>query len=162
MAEGAGWSVGYRDAAYQITADPGAGRIWSFTNFSGLGDYSLGVDLTVSAGLAGILLRFSDGENFIAFQIEPLSGRLNLEQRSSTRSTLLLNQANQAISSGDRAINRLAVRAIGNQLVLAINGAQVADLELTSPPLSERYGLIAIGGDTRVVARYSNLELRRA
>jgi hypothetical protein len=159
-AEGAGWSVGYINGAYQIVANQGVGRIWSFARYPGLGDHTLGVDMIADGGEAGMLLRFGGSDTYLSFVLLPAEGRWSLEQRLPGGSQVLAGDASPAISSATGAINRLAAAARGNRLVLAINNVRVFDQELTTPAPSDRYGLIGIGGANNVVALFSGLVLR--
>jgi hypothetical protein len=159
-AQGAGWSVGYIDGAYQIVANQGVGRIWSFARYPGLGDHTMGVDMIADGGEAGVLLRFGGSDTYLSFILVPNEGRWSLDQRLPGGTQTLAGDLSPAINTTLGGINRLAAAARGNRLVLAINNVRVFDQAFDTPPPSELYGLIAIGGATNVVALFSSLVLR--
>ncbi|NJL32660.1 MAG: hypothetical protein HC893_00890, partial [Chloroflexaceae bacterium] len=78
-AAGNGWSVGYTNGSYRITAVPGIGQIWSYrTVGTGAPLYSVGADVTVQNGSAGLMVNFLDAQNYVSFLIDPAAGTYEL------------------------------------------------------------------------------------
>lgn len=153
------WRVGYADGAYEIRAQGGQGNIWAYRTSPIGADMLLAVDVAVSSGQAGLLLRFNEAGRYLAFLVDPQAGTFRLEERTSQSLVVVVAAASPAIRPD--AENRLAARLEGAALELRINGFPVADLELGSPEPGPRYGLVAVadaGGE--VVARFTNLALR--
>jgi len=154
----AGWSVGYADNAYQIVAQPGYGYIWAYRTSPAGERFQVAVDVEVSGGRAGLMLRFSESGRYLAFMIDPAAGRFRLEDRTGRDAVPLIDAASPAlVASGP---NRLLARLDGDRIELRINGQRVADLARTSPTPTRRYGLLAVAGEGEVVARFSNLAIR--
>jgi hypothetical protein len=156
---GRGWSVGFAADGYQITAGDGAGNIWAYSTSPAGADYLIGVDVQVSGGLGGLLLRFRDGA-YLAFFINPDRGSYRLEQRAGAGERVLIEEANDAIAVGPAASNRLVARLEGENLALRINGQPTAELSLTAPPPSPLYGMVAVARGTGVTATFRNLSIR--
>jgi hypothetical protein len=157
---GNGWGVSASDGAYTITTDPGIGNIWAYRTSPAGDDLLIGVDVTVRHGGAGMILRFSDASNYLAFFVRPESQRLWLEQHSTGKTATLIDETPAAIRQGEDATNRLVARLAGNQIELRVNGQRIATLDLESPPPSPRYGLAAVAGGEPVKAVFHNLSLR--
>ncbi|PDV97257.1 J domain-containing protein [Candidatus Chloroploca asiatica] len=156
---GRGWNVGFAQDGYRITAVRGAGNIWAFNTSPAGMDYLIGVDLTVTGGAAGLMLRFAES-NFLAFFVEPATGRYRLEQRVNGNDNRLRDEAHPAIATKPQATNRLVARLAGLEVALGINGQAVATLVVEAPPPTSRYGMIALAREPEVVALFRNLSIR--
>ncbi|WP_129627674.1 J domain-containing protein [Candidatus Oscillochloris fontis] len=155
---GSGWSVGAGGGAYTITSQAGAGNIWVYRTSPGGAEMLMGVDVTVQGGEAGLIVRFTDRDNYLAFVVDPAAASFRLELRRAGRASTLLADEHPAILSGT---NRLAARLEDEEIILRINGQQVAELTLSDPPPSQRYGLVAVSGTrTSVEATFEDLQLR--
>ncbi|EFO81755.1 heat shock protein DnaJ domain-containing protein [Oscillochloris trichoides DG-6] len=155
---GSGWSVGAGGGAYTITSQAGAGNIWVYRTSPGGADMLIGVDVTVRGGEAGLIVHFTDRDNYLAFFVDPAAGSFRLELRSAGQASDLLTDNHPAIQSGT---NRLVARLEGEEIIFRINGQQVAELPLSDPPPSQRYGLVAVSGaGTSVEANFEDLQLR--
>lgn len=157
--QGAGWSVGYVPGAYRITATQGVGNIWAFNSSPAGANFLVGVDVEVSGGRAGLLLRSND-RNFLAYMVDPLAGSYQLLRSSGGRSTILIEAQHRAVIVGEGAQNRLAARLENDRISLRMNGDVVADLSLTDPPPTARYGMVAAATDAQVVALFRDLVIR--
>jgi hypothetical protein len=153
-----GWSVGFQEERYRITANPGVGPIWSYR--TGAGDVSVGVDVQARGGEGGLLLRFGDAQNYLSVSINPQQTSFRLEQRSRGLTNVLAGGQNPAINAGADAQNRLVARLNGKNVVVLVNGQMLAEVDVPTAPNSERYGLIAIGTDTAADVLFDNLEIR--
>ncbi|NTV62967.1 MAG: hypothetical protein HGA65_05455 [Oscillochloris sp.] len=120
----------------------------------------MGVDVSVAGGEAGLILRFSDEDTYLAFFINPVARSFRLEQHVAGTASTLLDKPHQAVRSGSSARNRIVARLEGEQLGLRINGQTVADLTLSDPPPAPRYGLAAVAGNSSVEAHFYDLSLR--
>ncbi|NCC31274.1 MAG: hypothetical protein EOM24_04515 [Chloroflexia bacterium] len=156
---GRGWNVGFAQDGYRITAVHSAGNIWAFNTSPAGMDYLIGVDLTVTGGAAGLMVRFAEG-NFLAFFVEPATGRYRLEQRVNGNDNRLRDEAHPAIATAPQATNRLVARLTGLEVALGINGQAVATLVVEAPPPTSRYGMIALAREPEVVALFRNLSIR--
>jgi hypothetical protein len=156
------WSVGYATGAYRISTSPNLGNIWVYRTLPGAGDLLIGVDVTVSGGAAGMLVRFTDGGTYLAFVIDPAAGAVRLEERIGGRVRNLVDLRSPAVQSGATASNRLVAVQRGDTLELRVNGQPIDTLTLNAPPRSDRYGLVAVAGATAVEARFTNLTIRTA
>jgi hypothetical protein len=156
------WSVGYTSGAYRISTSPNLGNIWVYRTLPGAGDLLIGVDVTVSGGAAGMLVRFTDGGTYLAFVIDPAAGAVRLEERIGGRVRNLLDLRSSAVQSGATTSNRLVAVQRGDTLELRVNGQPIDTLTLNTPPRSDRYGFVAVAGATAVEARFTNLTIRAA
>ncbi|MBX0328129.1 J domain-containing protein [Oscillochloris sp. ZM17-4] len=157
---GSGWSVASGGGAYTITTAPGLGNIWAYRTSPAGEDILLGVDVAVSGGEAGLVLRFSDAGSYLAFLVSPAERSFRLEQRVAGRVASVISERNLAVLSGVDASNRLVARLEGDQIELRVNGRQVADLTLAAPPPTSQYGMLAVAGAGPVEATFTKLSLR--
>jgi len=156
---GAGWRVGYQNGRYRVAVDAGYGTIWSFRT-APANDYSLGVDVSVTKGEGGLLLRFVDTRNFLSFSINPGQTSYRLEQHRGGVVNVLAGGQSEAIQAGADATNRLIVHLRGDYVELLANGQLLAQLDASGATNSGRYGLLAIGGSADAEVFFDNLELR--
>ncbi|GAB4441520.1 MAG: DUF2759 family protein [Chloroflexi bacterium OHK40] len=156
--QGGSWSVGFAPGAYQIRAQNGAGNIWAFNTSPAGENYLIGVDVEVTGGLAGLLLRYSEG-SYLAYLVDPLAGAFRLEQWIAGQTSVLAAETSPTVAL-DPAINRLVARVEGERLSLRINGQPVGDLDLATPAPTARYGMLARATDQEVVALFRNLAIR--
>ncbi|MBP1465118.1 J domain-containing protein [Candidatus Chloroploca sp. M-50] len=156
---GRGWNVGFAQDGYRITAVRSAGNIWAFNTSPAGMDYLIGVDVTVTGGAGGLMVRFAES-NFLAFFVEPATGRYRLEQRVNGSDNRLRDEVHPAIATEPQATNRLVARLAGLEVALGINGQAVATLIVEAPPPTSRYGMIALAREPEVVALFRNLSIR--
>ncbi|GAB4190868.1 MAG: hypothetical protein OHK0022_04080 [Roseiflexaceae bacterium] len=156
---GNGWSVGYSEGRYRITAVAGAGPIWSYRS-GAPGNLSLAVDMQVRSGEGGVLLRFADAPSYLAVILNPGQGGYRIEQRSGSGSTVLSSGTSEAIQSGADAQNRLNARLSGGTLRVLINDQSVASVDVSNAPTSNRFGLAAFGTNTAAEVLFDNLSIR--
>jgi hypothetical protein len=152
------WSVGFATGGYRITAQQGAGNIWAFNTSPAGEDGQIAVDVQVVGGIAGLLLRYTQG-SYLAYMVDPAAGAFRLEQWLGGLS-VLIDERHPAVATGDTATNRLVARLEGERVLLRLNGTPVADLTLASPPPTPRYGLLAAATADEVQALFSNLTVR--
>jgi hypothetical protein len=156
--DGRGWSVGYHDGRYQITADPGVGTIWSYRT-GPAGDVSYQVELQAS-GEGGLLLRFQDERNYLICTFDSVLGSYRISQQIDGVDAVLAEGQDPAIKRGAEATNLLETRLLGSQLQLFANGEPLTQITLKSMPDSPRYGFVAIAGDSTIEALFDNFEIR--
>jgi curved DNA-binding protein CbpA len=155
--ESQSWSVGYRDGRYRIAANAGVGLIWSYrTGPTGDASYAVDVQLT---GEGGLLVRFANEGEYLRCTITNDGGfRVGRAQAGSL--TILAEGRSQAINSGAQPSNRLEAHLRGDTLIFMANGQTLADVRVTAPPDSPRYGLVVVSEDTNSEAFFDNLEIR--
>jgi len=153
------WSVGFAPGGYRISAQQGTGNIWAFSTSPAGADGQIAVDVAVVGGLAGLLLRYTQG-SYLAYFVDPAAGSLRLEQWVGGSRSVLLETPSPAVRAGAGARNRLLARLDGEQVGLRINGVLVADLRVASPAPSPRYGMLAVATAAEVEALFSDLAIR--
>jgi hypothetical protein len=156
------WSVGYADGAYRISTQANLGNIWVYRTLPSGSDVLIGVDVTVAGGAAGMLLRFGDAGNYLAYVLDPASGAVRLDERLGGQTRNLLNVRSNAIQADSAARNRLVAVQRGTSVELRVNGQLIDTLTVNAPPVSERYGLVAVAGANPVEAQFFNLTIRAA
>lgn len=156
---GNGWVVGYQGERYRITANPNAGPIWSYRSGAPI-NAVIGVDVQITRGVGGIMLRFVDDFNYLSFTINPAQTSFRLEQISGGLANVLAGGQSGAISADPKANNRVVVRITRSRYQLFANDQLLAEGDLPPGPISNRYGLLVIGGDTAAVAYFDNVEIR--
>jgi hypothetical protein len=156
-----GWSVGYRDGAYQIAADEGVGNIWSYRTSPVGADFTVGVDVEVSGGVAGLLLRYIDGDSYLAFVIDPPTQRVYLDEKSGGRLRSVIDSSSSTMRTAPDAINRLVARLSGATVELFVNDQSSGAIDLPFFAEADRYGLLAAGRGNRAVALFRNLQIRQ-
>ncbi len=156
---GSNWSVGLTPEGYQITAAQGTGNIWVYNTASVESAYLVGVDVQVSNGLAGLIIRFTEPD-YLAFFVDPEAGRYRLVQYLGNRETVLIDEEHAAIVRGPQAVNRLVASLDDRQLALRINGQPVAELKIDAPPPAPRYGMVAVASGPQMIATFDNLAVR--
>jgi hypothetical protein len=159
--QGIGWSVGYVDSVYQITTQPGLSNIWSYrTAFEAGENFSLGADVQVINGSAGLIFRFLDSSNYLAFLIDQETGGYLFEQTSGGVRQVLAEGESEAINLGETAINRLVVRLNGPRTRVFINQQEVADATTEGTALTNQYGFVVNGPADGARAIFDNVEIR--
>jgi hypothetical protein len=160
--QGIGWSVGYANSAYRVSSTLGDANIWSFRTIYTVGpDFSLGTDVRVLSGSAGMMFRYVDAQNYLAALIDPAAGSYLLEQYSGGVRTVLAEGPSAALQQGAEAVNRLVVRLQGNRMQLFINNQPVADSTLDNVALSNTYGLLVNARDAGAAeALFDRVEIR--
>ncbi|PDW01985.1 J domain-containing protein [Candidatus Viridilinea mediisalina] len=159
ITSGRGWSVGLAANGYQIVAIDGAGHIWAYRTSPAGMEYLVGVDVQIEGGMAGLMLRFQERE-YLAFFINPQQGNYRLEQRLASGPNVLAEERSSAIKRGATAENRLVARLEGNTIALRINGQAIFERDLTTPPPSIHYGLVAVAQGSTCTATFRNLAIR--
>jgi hypothetical protein len=159
--QGFGWSVGYVNNRYRVTASAGTGHIWSYrTAFQIQGAYSLGVDVQVLSGDAGLIMNYVNEQNYLAFFVNPTSGRYLLEQRSGGTARIIADEPSEAIQQGPDAVNRLVAHLQSNQVQLFINGQSVLQTSVDGVTPTNVYGVVAYARDVGTAeAFFDNLEI---
>jgi hypothetical protein len=155
---GPGWQVGYQGQRYRIAANQGLGAIWSYRSAS-VKDYSMGVDLQVTNGEAGLLLRFLDANNYLSVSLNPSQTSFRVEQHDAGATNVIAGGQSEAVQVGAGAINRLVVRLSGNHLQILANGQPLTEVDAPGVPNSTRYGLLVLTNDSSVEAFFDNLEI---
>jgi curved DNA-binding protein CbpA len=160
--QGPGWSVGYTNGAYRVSSTLGEANIWSFRTIYTVGqDFSLGTDVRVLSGAAGLLLRYVDAQNYLAYMINPSEGSYLFEQHTAGVRSVVAEGQSEAIRPGNDAINRLVARLQGNRVQLFVNNEPVADTTLSSVALSNTYGLLVNArGTGSAEALFDRVEIR--
>jgi len=160
--QGIGWSVGYANSAYRVSSTLGDANIWSFRTIYTVGpDFSLGTDVRVLSGSAGMMFRYVDAQNYLAALINPAAGSYLLEQYSGGVRSVLAEGPSAALQQGAEAVNRLVVRLQGNRVQLFINNQPVADSTLDNVALSNTYGLLVNARDAGAAeALFDRVEIR--
>ena len=154
-----GWTVGYQGQRYHITINPGIGTIWSYRN-GPASDVSIGVDVQVTSGEGGLLLRFVDAQNYLSFSIDPQQTSYRLEQRSRGLTNVLAGGQSEAIKSGRDQQNRLIAQLTDDRIVLLANGQKLAEVDASTVANSSRYGLLGVSSiDTSANVYFDNLEI---
>lgn len=159
ITSGRGWSVGLAANGYQIVAIDGAGHIWAYRTSPAGMEYLIGIDVQIEGGMAGLMLRFQERE-YLAFFINPQQGSYRFEQRLASGANVLAEERSSAIKRGANAENRLAARLEGNTIALRINGQAILERDLTTPPPSIYYGLVAVAQGSTCTATFRNLAIR--
>jgi hypothetical protein len=155
--DGRGWTVGYTDGGYRITADAGLGPIWSYRTGPD-GDLSYAVDVQ-GVGEAGLLVRFMSENEYVIGVVDSGAGSYRVIQLRGGRASVLASGTSDAIQTGE-SMNRLEARLNGTALTLLTNGITVANVELGTVNDSPRYGLVVVGGANAANALFDNLEIR--
>lgn len=156
---GSVWQVGYQGGRYRVQGGAGSGPIWSY-RAAPQTDVSIGVDLQVTSGEGGLMVRFLDASNYIAIVLNPAQTSYRIEQHRGGAISVLAGGQTEAITPGVDAINRLVVRLQGAVMQVFVNSQQIADVAATDPPDTARYGLMVIARDTDAEAFFDNLQLR--
>jgi DnaJ-domain-containing protein 1 len=156
---GPGWSVGYQGDRYRITAAPGIGIIWSYRS-GNANDYTIGVDMQAMTGEGGLLLRFADGDNYLAYVVNPARQSYRLEQHSGGAVSVLASGGSQAIVAKPQAQNRLAARLEDGRVALFANGVPLGTFDASNAPYTPRYGLLAISGADPAEVYFDNMDIR--
>jgi hypothetical protein len=156
---GPGWRVGYQGRRYHIRSEAGNGPIWSYRTAPEK-DISIGLDIQVTRGEGGVLVRFLDAANYISLVINPSQTSYRIEQQSSGATNVLAGGQSDAIKLGGDAINRLVIRLRGNHIQVFANGEQIAEADANNAPDTLRYGLFVLAKDAPAEAFFDNLEIR--
>jgi hypothetical protein len=156
------WSVGYGNGYYRITATPGIGNIWSFrTAYGAPGDFSLAADVQVVSGEGGLVMRYLDAQNYLAFLVDPANGSYRLQQWSGGALSILAEGQSGAIQPGAQAINRLEARLQGAQVQLFINDQPVGEATASGVVQTQTYGMVAVANTVPLAeVLFDNLVIR--
>lgn len=153
------WQVGYAGGRYRIQGSAGSGPIWSY-RAAPQADASIGVDLQVTGGEGGLMVRFQDANNYLSVVVNPAQTSYRVEQQRRGNLSVLAGGQSAAINTGADAINRLVARVRGASVQVYVNGQLLADVAANSPPDSELYGLMVIAKDSDSEAFFDNLQIR--
>ena len=156
---GRGWRVGYDGNKYRIDAEPAYGFIWSYRS-GAAGKRSYAIDVQVTNGEAGLMLRFNNENSYMAFLIDPAQGSYRVVNKNSRTGQNLASGTSAAIQQNADAINRIEARLSGDQLDMYINDQLIDTVSISDVPNSTRYGLIAQANTGSAVALFDNLEIR--
>jgi cytoskeletal protein RodZ len=160
--QGNGWSVGYVDGVYQITTIAGIGNIWSYrTAYAAGPNFSLGSDVRVLNGQAGIIMRYVNEQNYLAFKVNPTNSSYVLEQWVAGVPSIIATGQSNAIQASPDVYNRLVARLAGNQVQLFINNQPVANETVFGVTPTNVIGVVAIAENVPVAtAFFDNIEIR--
>lgn len=156
---GKGWKVGYDGNQYRIEAEPTYGFIWSYRTGTA-GKQSYAIDVQVSNGEAGLMLRFNNENSYVAFLIDPAQGSYRVVNKNSRTGQNMASGSSAAIQQDPGAINRIEARLSGDQMDVYINDQMVDTISISDAPDSTRYGLVAKASTGSAVALFDNLEIR--
>jgi hypothetical protein len=156
---GPGWQVGYQGQRYRIAAAQGLGAIWSYRS-APVKDFSMGVDLQVARGEAGLLLRFQDANNYLSVSLNPSQTSFRVEQHDAGATNVIAGGQSEAVQLGAGVTNRLVVRLSGSHLQVLANGQPLTEVDAPGAPSSARYGLLVLTNDSAAEAFFDNLEIR--
>ncbi|HEU5090336.1 MAG TPA: DnaJ domain-containing protein [Roseiflexaceae bacterium] len=156
---GRGWSVGYAGNRYRVLAEPGFGTIWSYRTGPD-GNRSYAVDVQVSGGAAGLMLRFGGEGAYLVVDVDPATGRYRVLRDVGSAERVLASDLSDAIVTGADAVNRVEARLRGDQLDVLINNRAITSVDVSGLPDNPRYGLVATAGDTTAEALFDNLDIR--
>jgi hypothetical protein len=151
--------VGYQDGRYRISAQQGLGTIWSY-RASQAKDVGIGVDIQVTSGEGGLLVRYLDANNYVSVSLNPSQTSFRVEQHQGGAVNIIAGGQSEAIKPGAEAINRLVARLSGSRLQVLANGQALADVDAPGAPDSARYGLLVLSNDSASEAYFDNLEIR--
>ncbi len=152
------WSVGPRDERYRITAEALVGVIWSYRSVPA-SDIRMNVDVEVVEGEGGVILRFSNEQNYLIFTVAPQTGNFLLEQMRNGTPTPIAGGTRSDLRVPDGRF-RLDARLSGDQVRISVNSQIVVETDVPSLPAASRFGLAVVARDTRSEAWFDNLEIR--
>jgi hypothetical protein len=160
--QGNGWSVGYVNGVYQITTISGIGNIWSYrTAYAAGPNFSLGSDVRVLSGQAGVIMRYVNEQNYLAFKINPSTSSYVFEQWTAGAPLVIAAGQSNAIQTGPDVYNRLVARLAGNRVQLFINNQPVADETVFGITPTNVFGVVAIAENVpAATAFFDNIEIR--
>jgi curved DNA-binding protein CbpA len=156
---GTGWRVGYQRGRYHVRGDAGTGAIWSYRT-APADDASVGVDVQVTTGEGGLLVRFLDQANYLSITLNPSQTSFRIEEHAGNAVNVLAGGQSEAIGTGADTVNRLVARLRGDSLQVLVNGQQLADVQMSGAANSPRYGLLVFAKDSASEAFFDNLEIR--
>lgn len=158
--EGSTWSVGNSNGSYRITTRVGSGNIWSYNTAPSEPDFSVGVNVQVQGGAAGLLLHYTDRANYLAFFVDPVERSYWLERRVGGQVATLVEGSSPAIVSRDATSNRLVARLDNSTIQLFINNSLADEVTISDLSRSQLYGMIAVARTGNTVALFDDLEIR--
>jgi curved DNA-binding protein CbpA len=156
---GTGWRVGYQRGRYHVRGDAGTGAIWSYRT-APADDASVGVDVQVTTGEGGLLVRFLDQANYLSITLNPSQTSFRIEEHAGNAVNVLAGGQSEAIGAGADTVNRLVARLRGDSLQVLVNGQQLADVQMSGAANSPRYGLLVFAKESASEAFFDNLEIR--
>lgn len=161
--KGRGWEAEPFEGKYRITVHGNLIPIWYCRTAPKGPNFSLGVDVQVEGGAAGLMFRFVDSKNYLAFFVDPLNGTYQLQQWTGEQMKTLAEGESPAIKQTKEATNRLVAHLAGGDIRLFINEQLVKEVSPENiNQTSNDYGIIAIARKTyEVKALFDNLEIRR-
>jgi len=155
------WSSSYQDGGYLMQVDRRPGI--SYSGPLGSHDFWYGADVRITRGQAGLFFLIGRPNDFYRLLID-IEGHSQLEwQQVGVSQPLIAWAASGALRRGEGAVNRLAIRRIGDELALYANGQLLNRYSL--PPgntLESRIGLaldVPEGGRSGL-AWFDNLVVR--
>jgi hypothetical protein len=142
-ATGDTWSTRYADKRYLLQAQAGGDAAWSYRPVE-QSDIVVTADIEVLSGRGGIMLRYLNESDFVAFVIDPTTQTYALLQRQGASFTELTTGTSPAIKTGANANNQLEASVVGQTVAMTINGNVVTEQFIEQIANSARFGLIAI------------------
>lgn len=160
--QGRGWEAEPFEGKYRIAVHGNLIPIWYCRTAPGGPNFSLGADVQVEGGAAGLMFRFVSPKDYLAFFVDPLNGTYQLQQWTGEQMKTLAEGESPAIKQTKKATNRLVAHLAGGDLRLFINEQLVKEVSPENiNQISNDYGIIAIARKTyEVEALFDNLEIR--
>jgi curved DNA-binding protein CbpA len=150
------WGVGPQQGQYVIYAKAGIGNIWSYRTIS-YQNYSVGVDVQVESGVAGLAPRFADDNNYLTFFINPQNGSYRLESTVAGSPTTIAEGYSEFIYGGR---NRIVAQAEGSSYRFYVNKGLVLERQVASIPVAKQFGLVVVGRAGFARSYFDNVQLR--
>ena len=158
-ATGNTWSTRYADKRYMLQARLGGDAAWSYRPVE-QSDIVVTADIEVRGGRGGIMLRYLDESDFVAFVIDPTTQAYALLQRQGTDFIELTAGTFPAIQSGPNASNQLEASVVGQTVIMTINGNVVAEQLVEQIANSARFGMVAIPTSQNAEVAVSRITVR--
>ncbi len=158
-ATGATWRTSYEGKRYHVTAQKFGDAAWSYRPLP-QADVQLVVDVQITTGKAGVVVRYRDDTDFVAVLLSPSTQEFVISQRQGDAFVELARGTHAAIQTNSELDNLMDVRVIGNEITLSVNGSLVTGLEITNMPESARFGMIAVPDANDADAYFSRFTAR--
>lgn len=158
-ATGDTWSTRYADKRYVLQAQAGGDAAWSYRPME-QSDIVVTADIEVRSGRGGIMLRYLNESDFVAFVIDPATQGYALVQRQGTSFVELTAGTFPAIQIGPNASNQLEASVVGQTVTMSINGNVITEQIVEQIANSARFGLVAIPTDQDADVAASRITVR--
>ncbi len=160
--QGAGWSVGYNNGIYRVTAGSGASDIWSYrTAAVATTNFSIGVDVQVLGGEAGLVARFvEETRDYVVLFIDPLNNSYSLERSRNGAKQVIETGQSDAIAAEPGAVNRVVLHLEGSEVRAFVNDELITNSVFPDAAQTNLYGVVVNGRSGAAEALFDNLEIR--